>query len=234
MKERRRRERERLINLSTCGCVIQLYLWENTQFIEIREFGWGFLMLNKYSTSFLFFAKVWLGESLSYLCFPSSFCFLDVSVTQSLNLILGSLESVYCCFGEGGESIHRFVGDLVQPLGGSTDPEWRCFKDLLRVELSDLVGGCPIRKGHRQGTKLAINSWETSNWCWDRSELRNSANASQIGSNSLAPVALGPFSFARSLGFFASLALSFRKDGCLFACTSTSEEMALISLASFS
>ena len=39
MKERRRRERERLINLSTCGCVIQLYLWENTQFIEIREFG---------------------------------------------------------------------------------------------------------------------------------------------------------------------------------------------------
>ena len=45
MKERRRRERERLINLSTCGCVIQLYLWENTQFIEIREFGWGFLML---------------------------------------------------------------------------------------------------------------------------------------------------------------------------------------------
>ena len=45
MKERRRRERERLINLSTCGCMIQLYLWENTQFIEIREFGWGFLML---------------------------------------------------------------------------------------------------------------------------------------------------------------------------------------------
>ena len=45
MKEKRRRERERLINLSTCGCVIQLYLWENTQFIEIREFGWGFLML---------------------------------------------------------------------------------------------------------------------------------------------------------------------------------------------
>ena len=45
MKERRRRERERLINLSTWGCVIQLYLWENTQFIEIREFGWGFLML---------------------------------------------------------------------------------------------------------------------------------------------------------------------------------------------
>ena len=42
MKERRRRERERLINLSTCGCVIQLYLWENTQFIKIREFGWGF------------------------------------------------------------------------------------------------------------------------------------------------------------------------------------------------
>ena len=42
MKERRRRERERLINLSTCGCVIQLYLWENTRFIEIREFGWGF------------------------------------------------------------------------------------------------------------------------------------------------------------------------------------------------
>ena len=73
---------------------------------------------------------------------------------------LGSLESVYCCFGEGGESIHRFVGDLVQPLGGSTDPEWRCFKDLLRVELSDLVSGCPIRKGHRQGTKLAIDSWE--------------------------------------------------------------------------
>ena len=35
MKERRRRERERLINLSTCGCMIQLYLWENTQFIEI-------------------------------------------------------------------------------------------------------------------------------------------------------------------------------------------------------
>ena len=29
-EERRRRERERLINLSTCGCVIQLYLWENT------------------------------------------------------------------------------------------------------------------------------------------------------------------------------------------------------------
>ena len=44
MKERRRRERE-VDNLSTCGCVIQLYLWENTQFIEIREFGWGFLML---------------------------------------------------------------------------------------------------------------------------------------------------------------------------------------------
>ena len=38
MKERRRRERE-VDNLSTCGCVIQLYLWENTQFIEIREFG---------------------------------------------------------------------------------------------------------------------------------------------------------------------------------------------------
>ena len=61
MKERRRRERERcgwrgyereekegereVDNLSTCGCVIQLYLWENTQFIKIREFGWGFLML---------------------------------------------------------------------------------------------------------------------------------------------------------------------------------------------
>ena len=30
MKERRRRERERLINLSTCSCMIQLYLWENT------------------------------------------------------------------------------------------------------------------------------------------------------------------------------------------------------------
>ena len=44
-EERRRRERERLINLSTWGCMIQLYLWENTQFIEIREFGWGFLML---------------------------------------------------------------------------------------------------------------------------------------------------------------------------------------------
>ena len=44
MKERRRRERE-VDNLSTCGCMIQLYLWENTQFIEIREFGWGFLML---------------------------------------------------------------------------------------------------------------------------------------------------------------------------------------------
>ena len=44
MKERRRRERE-VDNLSTCGCVIQLYLWENTRFIEIREFGWGFLML---------------------------------------------------------------------------------------------------------------------------------------------------------------------------------------------
>ena len=28
MKERRRRERE-VDNLSTCGCVIQLYLWEN-------------------------------------------------------------------------------------------------------------------------------------------------------------------------------------------------------------
>ena len=44
MKERRRRERE-VDNLSTCGCMIQLYLWENTRFIEIREFGWGFLML---------------------------------------------------------------------------------------------------------------------------------------------------------------------------------------------
>ena len=73
---------------------------------------------------------------------------------------LGSLESVYCCFGEGGESIHRFVGDLVQPLGGSTDSEWRYFEDLLRVELSDSVGGCPMRKGCWQGTKPAIGSWE--------------------------------------------------------------------------
>ena len=73
---------------------------------------------------------------------------------------LGSLESVYCCFGEGGESIHRFVGDLVQPLGGSTDSEWRYFEDLLRVELSDSVGGHPMRKGCRQGTKPAIGSWE--------------------------------------------------------------------------
>ena len=45
MKERRRERERGWINLSTCGCVIQLYLWENTQFIEIREFGWGFLML---------------------------------------------------------------------------------------------------------------------------------------------------------------------------------------------
>ena len=44
-REEKEGERERLINLSTCGCMIQLYLWENTQFIEIREFGWGFLML---------------------------------------------------------------------------------------------------------------------------------------------------------------------------------------------
>ena len=73
---------------------------------------------------------------------------------------LGSLESVYCCFGEGGESIHRFVGDLVQLLGGSTDSEWRYFKDLLRVELFDLVNGCPMRKGCQQGTKPAIGSWE--------------------------------------------------------------------------
>ena len=73
---------------------------------------------------------------------------------------LGSLESVYCCFGEGGESIHRFVGDLVQPLGGSTDSEWRYFEDLLGVELSDLVSGRPMRKGRRQGTKPAIGSWE--------------------------------------------------------------------------
>ena len=73
---------------------------------------------------------------------------------------LGSLESVYCCFGEGGESIHRFLGDLVQPLGGSTDSEWRYFKDLLRVELSDLVSGRPMRKGRWQGTKPAIDSWE--------------------------------------------------------------------------
>ena len=76
--EREEKEGEREVdNLSTCGCVIQLYLWENTRFIEIREFGWGFLMLshNKYSTGFLFFA-VWLGESLSYLWF------LDVSVTK--------------------------------------------------------------------------------------------------------------------------------------------------------
>ena len=44
--EREEKEGEREVdNLSTCGCVIQLYLWENTQFIEIREFGWGFLML---------------------------------------------------------------------------------------------------------------------------------------------------------------------------------------------
>ena len=73
---------------------------------------------------------------------------------------LGSLESVYCCFGEGGESIHRFVGDLVQPLGGSTDSEWRYFEDSLGVELSDLVGGRPMRKGCWQGTKPAISSWE--------------------------------------------------------------------------
>ena len=44
--EREEKEGEREVdNLSTCGCVIQLYLWENTRFIEIREFGWGFLML---------------------------------------------------------------------------------------------------------------------------------------------------------------------------------------------
>ena len=44
--EREEKEGEREVdNLSTCGCVIQLYLWENTQFIKIREFGWGFLML---------------------------------------------------------------------------------------------------------------------------------------------------------------------------------------------
>ena len=42
--EEKEGERE-VDNLSTCGCVIQLYLWENTRFIEIREFGWGFLML---------------------------------------------------------------------------------------------------------------------------------------------------------------------------------------------
>ena len=41
--EREEKEGEREVdNLSTCGCVIQLYLWENTRFIEIREFGWGF------------------------------------------------------------------------------------------------------------------------------------------------------------------------------------------------
>ena len=85
---------------------------------------------------------------------------LGSCLSQEGSYYLGSLESVYCCFGEGGESIHRFVGDLVQPLDGSTDPEWRCFKDLLRVELSDSVGGCPMRKGCRQGTKPAINSWE--------------------------------------------------------------------------
>ena len=87
-------------------------------------------------------------------------CGLGSCLSQEGSYYLGSLESVYCCFEEGGESIHRFVGDLVQLLGGSTDPEWRCFKDSLRVELSDLVGGRPIRKGHQQGTKLAINSWE--------------------------------------------------------------------------
>ena len=44
--EREEKEGEREVNnLSTCGCMIQLYLWENTRFIEIREFGWGFLML---------------------------------------------------------------------------------------------------------------------------------------------------------------------------------------------
>ena len=41
--EREEKEGEREVdNLSTCGCVIQLYLWENARFIEIREFGWGF------------------------------------------------------------------------------------------------------------------------------------------------------------------------------------------------
>ena len=44
--EREEKEGEREVdNLSTWGCVIQLYLRENTQFIKIREFGWGFLML---------------------------------------------------------------------------------------------------------------------------------------------------------------------------------------------
>ena len=44
--EREEKEGEREVdNLSTWGCVIQLYLQENTQFIKIREFGWGFLML---------------------------------------------------------------------------------------------------------------------------------------------------------------------------------------------
>ena len=62
--------------------------------------------------------------------------------------------------GRGGESIHRFVGDLVQLLGGSTDSEWRYFEDSLGVELSDSAGGCPMRKGCRQGTKPAISSWE--------------------------------------------------------------------------
>ena len=41
--EREEKEGEREVdNLSTRGCVIQLYLWENARFIEIREFGWGF------------------------------------------------------------------------------------------------------------------------------------------------------------------------------------------------
>ena len=36
--EREEKEGEREVdNLSTCGCVIQLYLWENTRFIEIVQ-----------------------------------------------------------------------------------------------------------------------------------------------------------------------------------------------------
>ena len=55
---------------------------------------------------------------------------LGSCLSQVGSYYLGSLESVYCCFGEGGESIHRFVGDLEQLLGGSTDnknwtPTWR-------------------------------------------------------------------------------------------------------------
>ena len=62
--------------------------------------------------------------------------------------------------GQGTVALLAASRGLRSRLSQVADSEWRYFEDLLRVELSDLVSGRPMRKGRWQGTKPAIGSWE--------------------------------------------------------------------------